>query len=83
MQAEGVDPRDIEWEREHPVYRVYFWGRGYSDEHRLLDAADVYEVLEWARRTAKSDETFTLYVEHHDGRAVGLLRLAGTDPTVP
>ena len=23
--TEGVDPRDIKWEVDQPVYRVYFW----------------------------------------------------------
>jgi hypothetical protein len=42
----------------------------------------VQEVIEWASRTARSDQTFTLYVEHHDLAGWGLIQLAGTDPTI-
>jgi hypothetical protein len=96
VNIEGVDPRDIEWEVDQPVYRVYFWHQppappdipqqqmGYHcAEHRLQGAVDVHEVIDWAAATARPDQTFTLYVEHlQDGRP-GLLHLAGRDPTVP
>lgn len=95
MIVEGIDPRDTEWEVEGPVYRVYFWSQPgapagtsrehvmfHSDEYRLSEAADVGEVLDWARATARHDQTFTLYVEHrHDDRP-GLIHLMGVDPTV-
>ena len=94
MRAEGVDPRDVEWEIDQPTYRVYFWGKGtapndvpseevgyYSDEHRVLDASDVREVIEWAERTAGPNETYTLYVEHEQDGGTGLIQLAGIDPT--
>jgi len=94
--VEGIDPRDTEWEVEGPVYRVYFWHRPiapigvsqehvmfHSDEYRLSGAVDVDEVLDWARTTARPDQTFTLYAEHrHDDRP-GLIHLMGVDPTVP
>jgi hypothetical protein len=92
---EGVDPRDIEWEVDQPVYRVYFWHRppaqlgipqermGYHCQgDRLRDAADVYEVLDWAGRTARAEQTFTLYVEHLESGSLGLIHLFGRDPTV-
>lgn len=96
MNIEGVDPRDIEWEVEHPVYRVYFWHQPsappgvsrarvayHSDEYRLMGAEDVHEVLAWAKATARPEQFFTLYVEHvHDG-SPGLIQLAGKDPTIP
>jgi hypothetical protein len=92
----SIDPRDTEWEVEGPDYRVYLWHQppapaGVAQEHmmfhckeyRLSDAVDVSEVLEWARTTARPDQTFTLYVEHHHGGSPGLIRLMGVDPTVP
>jgi len=96
VETEGVDPRDVTWELDQPVYRVYFWGRGmappevpehlvgyYCRENRVLDAVDVHEVIDWARGAAKPNETFTLYVEHRDSDGLGLIQLAGTDPTIP
>jgi hypothetical protein len=86
-----VDPRDIRWEVDLPIYRVYFWHRpaaepgvgqelmGWSsDEWRLTNAADVHEVLVWANGPAGRGRVFELYVEasHSDGLA--LLRLAGS-----
>lgn len=97
MIIEGVDPRDIEWEVDQPVYRVYFWHQppappgvaqehmGYHcHEHRLTGADDVHEVLRWATDTAQPEQSFTLYVEHDSlERGRGLIHLAGIDPTVP
>jgi hypothetical protein len=94
--VQGIDPRDTEWEVETPVYRVYFWHQPlapegvpqeqvmfHSDEYRLSGAGDVGEVLDWARTTARPDQTFTLYVEYHIGDSPGLIHLMGVDPTVP
>ena len=96
MNIEGVDPRDIEWEVDQPVYRVYFWHQppappgisqqqmGYHcSEYRLQGAVDVHEVIDWAWATARPDQTFTLYVEHLQDGQPGLIHLAGRDPTVP
>lgn len=93
MIIEGVDPRDTTWETDWPVYRVYFWNQPPAppgiaqaqvmwncDEYRLSEATDVQEVLEWAHSRARPDQTFVLYVEHHDGHSSGLVRLFGTDP---
>lgn len=95
MIVEGIDPRDTEWEVERPVYRVYFWRQPlapagvpqelvgfHSDEYRLSEAVDVGEALDWARTTARADQTFTLYVEHRHGDSPGLIHLMGIDPTV-
>ena len=94
MRTEGVDPRDVVWEIEEPTYRVYFWGKGtasddvppeevgyYSDEHRVRDATDVREVIGWAERTTRPNESYTLYVERDEGGRTGLIQLAGIDPT--
>jgi hypothetical protein len=93
----SVDPRDIEWEVDQPIYRVYFWHHplallgwtpqqhmGYHcDEYRVRDAKDVHEVLAWAQTTARPEQTITVYVEHLHQGSPGLIRLAGTDPTAP
>jgi hypothetical protein len=94
--VDGIEPRDTEWEVEGPVYRVYFWHQPlapegvdqeqvmfHSDEYRLSGAVDVGEVMDWARTTARPDQTFTLYVEHRHGDSRGLIHLMGIDPTVP
>ena len=94
MIVQGIDPRDTEWEVEEPVYRVYFWHQPlapagvpqehmmfHSDEYQLSGAVDVGEVLDWARSTARRDQTFTLYVEHRHGEGPGLIHLMGVDPT--
>jgi hypothetical protein len=94
VKVEGVDPRDAEWEVDQPVYRVYFWhqppappGVAQEDvmyhcaEYRLTEVADLVEVLDWARRTARADQTFTLYVEHRAAGRLGLIQLLGVDPT--
>jgi hypothetical protein len=95
MIAEGADPRDVSWEVEQPSYRVYIWHQppapsevskeqvGYRcDEYRLRDASDIGDVLDWAHRTARPEQTFSLYVEHRDSDGLGLIQLAGTNPTV-
>ena len=93
------DPRDCIWEEDRPTYRVYFWHQlpappgfpqdrvGYQcDEHRLVGATDVNEVLAWAEGKRQGDDTYTLYVEVDVSQPaageVGLVRLAGVDPTV-
>ena len=92
MIVESVDPRDTQWETDRPVYRVYFWHRPpvlgvapehamwHCEEYRLRGAADVEEVLAWARGSARPDQTFVLYVEHRDAHRSGLVRLLGVDP---
>jgi hypothetical protein len=93
VKIEPVDPRDVRWEQPSPAYRVYFWRRppappGVLDEHvgwhcderRITQAADVYEVLQWVSRNA-AERIFTLYLETTAAGEVGLLRLAGMDPT--
>ena len=93
MQADPVDPRDVTWEVVRPTYRVYFWSRqqdpevpsrwgGFmSREHRVVDASSVHAVVAWADQSARPGESYTLYVEHEGPNGVGLIQLAGTDPT--
>lgn len=46
--AGPIDPRDISWEQDVAVYRVYFEDRtGATDEWRITGAANVSEVLTW------------------------------------
>lgn len=96
MQASPIDPRDATWELSTPSYRVDFWTQPTgaivatsSDEWRITDADDVFEVITWAE-AKRGDRTYELFVEHTDRiesrtegwiEAPGLIRLAGSDPT--
>ena len=52
----------------------------HCDEYRLREATDVDEVLNWARSSARPDQTFVLYLEHSYAHGNGLVRLLGVDP---
>lgn len=82
MQVTGVDPRDVQGENQHPVYRVYFWDHPQhaSDEWRLTGASSVHEVLAWAEANAGLHRTYQVWVEAHDplGR-LGIVLLSGGD----
>ena len=84
VRVRSVDPRDQTWEVWNPAYRVYFWERdevgGWRSEERELSECDAAEALGWARRESKG-RSFTLYTVVRDDRGVGLIRLAGDDPT--
>lgn len=82
LNVEHVDPRDATWEVDASVYRVHFWQSdvGYASDEYRLTGADVLEVLEWAQSTVKPEQTFTIYAEL-DRHGLGLIRLAGDDPT--
>lgn len=89
MEIEGVDPRDIEWELDCPVYRVYFWSQPaggaapamyHAEEHRITGARDVHDVIAWATDKSRPDQVFTLYVEHTAHGSRGLIRLGGEGP---
>lgn len=61
--AGPIDPRDISWEQDVAVYRVYFEDRtGATDEWRITGAANVSEVLTWAELQALG-RMATIYVE--------------------
>lgn len=77
MEAVPVDPRDVESEVDDPTYRVSFWAQGRATEFDVIGAADVEEVLAWARGRATGDQTFTLHAIVHRTS----IRLRGTDPT--
>lgn len=91
MMTVGVDPRDIRWEMDGQVYRVYFWtGPSHPDggwsctETRVTDVDSVAEVLEWAFSHAE-DRDVVVYLELEAqpgalGVERGLVRLHGRDP---
>jgi hypothetical protein len=87
MQVQRVDPRDIRWELDQPVYRVHFWrslaetaGDGWASEEWGIRDADVSEVLTWTAH-AKEHRAFAVYVCFSNDGGPGLVRLLGKDPT--
>ena len=54
----------------------------YELESFEVEGVDVAAVLSWAEATASPDRTYTLYALVHCDDAAGLVRLAGTDPTM-
>jgi hypothetical protein len=40
-------------------------------------------VLAWAESRRREEQTYVLYTETRDEQGLGLLRLAGVDPTEP
>ncbi|MET7380292.1 hypothetical protein ABZT08_15980 [Streptomyces sp. NPDC005526] len=79
MNIRPVDPRDMTWEQDHAVYRVYFWdtAKNHSHEYEVTEA-DIDEVLDWTRREAKSRGwSYTVYVKVSDEGQPGLTRLCG------
>ena len=80
MRVLQVDPRDQQWENDGPAYRVYFWtGSSCCDAWRLTET-DVDGVLACADEHANG-RTTSVWVVHSDGNGLGLIRLAGVDPT--
>lgn len=52
LNVAPVDPRDIEWEDTHPIFRVYFWdARRVSDEYEII-GAHITDVLKWTTKNA-------------------------------
>lgn len=80
MKARGIDPRYTTWEEDDPAYRVDFWeGSAICDEWLVEEAADVAEVLDWARREAQGRD-IVVYVQTTDNGRPGLVRLLGREP---
>jgi hypothetical protein len=80
VEIARVDPRDETWEVDLPLYRVYFWdAEARSDEYELSGAEDVAEIIRWAESDSDG-RSFTVYA-CVPGDGVGLVRVAGTDPT--
>ncbi|QGN32620.1 hypothetical protein [Microlunatus sp. Gsoil 973] len=52
LHVTPADPRDIEWEDSHPVFRVYFWdAQRVSDEYEIT-GANLTDLLEWTTANA-------------------------------
>ena len=85
MDARPVDPRDITWEVDNPIYRVTFWRMdgSASDEWRLADAANVLDVLAWADARLEAGWTYQVFIETSAARGLGSLRLMGPNPSAP
>lgn len=84
LKVRPVDPRDQRWEIWQPEYRVYFWRaeRGsYVSREFELSGGDVLQVLSWADGNAAEGETYVLHVAVGTADGLGLIRLAGVDPT--
>ncbi|MFH8411293.1 hypothetical protein ACH4FX_42005 [Streptomyces sp. NPDC018019] len=95
MRTVIVDPRDITWEDEEPVFRVYFWKKTWESEHPdepdtyesiewEVSEADVKEVISWADAYARREgiDMYTFYLRASDARGrPGLIKLFGVDPT--
>ena len=65
-----------------PVYVVEFWtSRDDGEQWRLLDAEDVDDVVDWARRRQQG-RVLAVSVEHHDEYGTSVLRLLG-EPRAP
>ncbi len=80
VEIARVDTRDETWEVDLPLYRVYFWdAEARSDEYELSGAEDVAEIIRWAESDSDG-RSFTVYA-CVPGDGVGLVRVAGTDPT--
>lgn len=92
MDATVVDPRDSQWEILRPSYRVYFWqedslptqlkpdSSGYRSSEVEMVADDVGEVLSWATKAGEG-RLYTVYAVVRRHGELGLVRLAGADPT--
>jgi CspA family cold shock protein len=75
-----VDPCDQRWEVDRPTYRFALWSANGAVSWHQLDGLYVGEVLAWAAERALGGQA-VVYVVHRDHNGLGLIRLAGTDPS--
>ena len=77
MKISSVDPRDVSWEQQDIVYRVYFKSDdgAVSEEYELLET-NVNDVLAWARLERPRRGKFVVYTCIECNGERGLLRLA-------
>jgi hypothetical protein len=84
LDARPADPRDARWELWNPGYRVYFWrraGDAYASREFDVAPAEVDEVLAWIDEHRLDGETVALFAVVDRGDGLGIIRLAGVDPT--
>lgn len=84
LRVESVDPRDQDWELWEPTYRVYFFrpfDDGWASRELEVSGGDVVSTLAWASEHASEGETCQVFCVVQDARGIGLVRLAGEDPT--
>ncbi len=84
-----VDERDSGWEDDRPRFRVYLHGSGRSETQGWtvtydVLGADVLQVVDWAQRQVRDDETYAVALvrdeQDPDGRRRrGLVWLVGRD----
>jgi hypothetical protein len=91
VETSRVDPRDVRWEMDGRVYRVYFWrapshpdGMHTCSETRVTDVDSITEVLEWSAARADGRDV-VVYLELEEqpgapGAERGLIRLHGHGP---
>lgn len=79
---EAVDPRDQTEEELAPVYRANLWRNDHENETIEFREADVPEVLQWLQSNSPSRYSLWVCVPAKQG-GVGMIRLAGSDPTSP
>lgn len=75
-----MDPRDERWEVDQPAYRVTFWTGSSHAEEWEVTGGDVPDVLAWIDEQRR-DRGFTLWAAVAQPDGIGLVRLAGVDPT--
>lgn len=81
MKVTGVDPRYVNEEEHHPVYRVDFWDETRaSDENRLENAESIDDVLAWAEANRRG-RYVVIWVEYIYEGGIGMARLHGWEPT--
>lgn len=86
MNVKAVDPRDTTWEDVQPVFRVSFWDErnAWASHEYEISGADVVDVVSWAESSLGELGTeFTLSVKVVRDNTVGVVVLAGRDPTAP
>lgn len=66
-------------QEDAPSYRVYCWPGSRAKEEWELSGADLYEVLEWIRSSARG-RSYSLWVTTRPPGNVCLVRLQGIDP---
>lgn len=78
-----MDPRDQTWQHDATRFRVYFRSHPDRSDEWELDSTDVRDVIAWAedQRPLRGDYVLYAVVPGHPPE-LGLVQIAGTDPTV-